>query len=262
MYTDHSGIVWAELDSEDVHISKGFKQGCVTAPDLFSIYLDTVVQQLQPLLQRTGVIIQFRINGDLKQVHKPTDEQLMWIFMYTDDIALLAEDTASLKAAIELLDAVFSDWGLTVSTSKTKILVIERDSDTQAATLDIKLRGDNLEVVSKFKYLGSIFTSDGCLDAEIGHRLVSAGVAWHQLKARKLWCSKSLALARKLLFFRTIVLSILLYDCETWPALERHTQRLEVFQMNCLRYHSYNQLSPGLSVLSKLVPLQPNLESR
>ena len=57
--------------------------------------------------------------------------------MYADDIALLAEDTASLKAAIELLDAVFSDWGLTVSTSKTKNLVIGRDSDTQAAYLDI-----------------------------------------------------------------------------------------------------------------------------
>ena len=39
-------------------------------------------------------------------------------------MTLLAEDTATLKAAIELLDAVFSGWGLTVSTSKTKILVI------------------------------------------------------------------------------------------------------------------------------------------
>ena len=28
----------------------------------------------------------------------------------------------------------------------------------------------------------------------------------------------------------------ILYGCETWPALERHIQRLEVFQMNCLRY--------------------------
>ena len=91
-------------------------------------------------------------------------------------------------------------------------------------------------MVSKFKYLGSIFTSDGCLDAENSHRLVSAGIAWHQLKARKLWCSKHLTLARKVLFFRTIVLSILLCGCETWPALERNTQRLEVFQMNCLRY--------------------------
>ena len=81
--------------------------------------------------------------------------------MYADDIALLAEDTASLKAAIELLDAVFAKWGLTVRPSNTKILVIGRESDTQAATLDIKLCGDIVEVVSKFKYLGSIFTSDG-----------------------------------------------------------------------------------------------------
>ena len=103
-------------------------------------------------------------------------------------------------------------------------------------TFDIKLRGDSLEVVSNFKYLGNIFTSDDCLEAEISHRLVSAGIAWHQLKARKLGCGKHLTLARKVVFFRTIVLSVLLYGCETWPALERHTQRLEVFQMNCLRY--------------------------
>ena len=57
--------------------------------------------------------------------------------------------------------------------------------------------------------------------------MLSAGIAWHQLKASKLWCSKHITLARKVLFFRTIVLSILLYGCEVWPALERHTQRLE-----------------------------------
>ena len=35
----------------------------------------------------------------------------------------------------------------------------------------IMLRGDQLEVVSQFKYLGSIFTSDCTLDAEIRHRV-------------------------------------------------------------------------------------------
>ena len=57
------------------------------------------------------MIIQYRIDGDLKQVHKATDKQLIWIFMYADDIAVLAEIVASLKAAIELLDTVFSDLG-------------------------------------------------------------------------------------------------------------------------------------------------------
>ena len=43
----------------------------------------------------------------------------MWILMHADDIALISGDVASVKAAIGLLDTVFSDWGLTVSTAKT-----------------------------------------------------------------------------------------------------------------------------------------------
>ena len=118
-------------------------------------------------------------------------------------------------------------------------MVIGRDSDTQAATLDIKVHGDSLEVVSRFKYLGSIFSSDGCLDAKAGHCLVSAFLApsartaWHQLKARSLWCSKHLTLARKVFFCCSIVLSILLYGYEV-NLLWKDTP--SVFQMSCLRF--------------------------
>ncbi len=105
------------------------------------------------------------------------------MLMYADDIALISGDVASLKAAIGLLDTVFSDWGLTVSTAKTKVLVIGRDAQIQAANLSVQIRGVTLEVVHKFKYLGSIFMSDGTLDAEILHRIASAGIAWHQLKS-------------------------------------------------------------------------------
>ena len=119
------------------------------------------MRQLRPFLQQAGTGIQYRINGDLKQVLKPTSEQLMWILMYVDDIALISGDVASLKAAIGLLDTVFSDWGLTVSTAKTKILFIGRDAQAQAANLSIQVHGDTLEVVHNFKYLGSIFMSDG-----------------------------------------------------------------------------------------------------
>ena len=50
-----------------------------------------------------------------------------------------------------------------------------------------------------------------------------------------MWSSKYLTLNRKVSIFRTIVLSVLLYGSETWPALQSHITRLEVFQMNCLR---------------------------
>ncbi len=38
------------------------------------------------------------------------------------------------------------------------------------------------------------------------------------------------------MIFKSIVLAILLYGCEVWPALNKHFQRLEVFQINCLRF--------------------------
>ena len=158
--------------------------------------------------------------------------------MYADDIALVTEDVDNLRVAADLLDSTFTQWGLTVSTAKTKLLVVgsSRDADDQAANLNITLRGVRLEAVSKFKYLGSMITSDNTLDAEISHRIASAGYAWHQLKVAKVWGSKYLTRARKVLIFKSIVLAILLYGCEVWPALKRHLQRLEVFQMNCLRF--------------------------
>jgi hypothetical protein len=80
---------------------------------------------------------------------------------------------------VDLLDSTFTEWGLTVSSAKTKLLVVGRDLDAQAAHLNITLRGHRLELVSNFKYLGSMITSDSTLDAEISHRIASAGYAWH-----------------------------------------------------------------------------------
>ena len=89
---------------------------------------------------------------------------------------------------------------------------------------------------------GPLHQTSGGMLAHSEHHCHQACVSHHQLiislmsRLCQLWCSKYLTLAGKVLFFRTTVLSILLYGCETWLALETHTQRLEVFQMNCLRY--------------------------
>ena len=46
----------------------------------------------------TGGVIQYTKHGDLKQLLNSTDEQSMQVIMYADDIALLTEDAACLKA--------------------------------------------------------------------------------------------------------------------------------------------------------------------
>jgi hypothetical protein len=54
------------------------------------------------------------------------------------------------------LEKVTQDWGLTISVSKTKILAIGRAADTLDRSIEIKIRGETVEVVSSAKYLGSI----------------------------------------------------------------------------------------------------------
>lgn len=104
--------------------------------------------------------------------------------MYADDVAVITDDADTLRVAVELLHSTFSERGLIVGTAKTKLLIVGRDADAQAADLNIALREDRLEAaaVSKFKYTGSVITADNTFDAEVSHRIASAGDAGHQLK--------------------------------------------------------------------------------
>ena len=205
LHTNHSVIIRAELDSPPIITDTGFKQGCVLAPDLFNIVLDTVVRQLLPQLRQFGVKIAYKLDGQLMHSKHPDAEELMWILLYADDISLVCDDIESLTAAVTVMDTTFVQWGLTISTKKTKVLVVSRP-DVAVQSPNIVIRGEKLEVVSQFKYLGSIFTSDNTLDAEIASRIASANGAFARLHRAKVWTTKALSLTTKLLFLQCIVM--------------------------------------------------------
>ena len=62
------------------------------APPCFNICLDTVIRELQPELQRLGVTICYKLDGQLMHCKNPTEEELMWIMLYADDISLVRDD--------------------------------------------------------------------------------------------------------------------------------------------------------------------------
>ena len=130
----------------------------------------------------------------------------------------------------------FSQWGLTISTQKTKVLVVGRDGEQRAANVNISIQGARLEVVFSFKYLGSIFTSDATIDVEVRHGIAAATVAFVRLRKAKLWSSWALSRCTKLQLFQSIVILVLLYGAETWTLLNKHCAALCVFLMSCLRH--------------------------
>jgi len=136
--------------------------------------------------------------------------------MYADDISLACDTAEKLRVAVTTMDATFLRWGLTISAKKTKVLVVGRNVAAQAAESVITLREDQLEVVSQFKYLGSVFNSDCTLDTEITHRVTAANSAFQQLRRVNIWSSRALTLFVKMQFFQCVVMSVLLYSGETW----------------------------------------------
>ncbi len=106
------------------------------------------------------------------------------------------------RAAVTLMDATSMQWGLTISTNKTKVLVVGKDAAEQSPNAVITIMEEVLEVVSQFKYSGSMFTCDGMLDTEIAHRVANASSAFVRLQKANVWSSKALSLSTKLQFLQ------------------------------------------------------------
>jgi len=87
--------------------------------------------------------------------------------------------------------------------------------------------------VEEFKYLGTTITDQHSIQEEIKSRL-KLGNAWYHL-VQNLLSSRLLSKNLKIKIYRTIILPVVLYGCETWSLTLREEQRLRVFENRVLR---------------------------
>ena len=100
---------------------------------------------------------------------------------YADDTILIAETEEDLQ---ELLDTVVKESemkGLTLNSKKTEVVVVSRKNDIPKCKITISNKV--LQQVDKFKYLGTMVTSDGkCLQG-IKSRIAQAKSAFQKMKS-------------------------------------------------------------------------------
>ena len=77
---------------------------------------------------------------------------------------------------------------------------------------------NNIENVEHFKYLGAMLTNSGNSKIEIRIRLATAVSAL--LKLEKILRSREIEFKLKFRLYNSLVLSKVLYGCETWTLLE------------------------------------------
>jgi len=111
-------------------------------------------------------------------------------------------------------------------------MVISRDRNAGRGH-SVKTDSSSIERVEEFKYLGTTLTDQNSIQEEIKSRLKLGNVCYHSVQ--NLLSSRLLSKNLKIKIYRTIILPVVLYGCETWSLTLREERRLRVFENRVLR---------------------------
>ena len=97
----------------------------------------------------------------------------------------------------------------------------------------MKMGNSSTETVEEFKYLGTTLTNQNSIQEEIKSRLKLGNACYYSVQ--NLLSSSLLSKTLKIKIYRTIILTVVLYGCETWSLTLRDECRLRVFENRVLR---------------------------
>ena len=119
----------------------------------------------------------------------------------------------SIKKNTEALVDASNEVGIDVNANKTKNMVTSRDQNA-GRSHNIKTGNSSFARVEEFLYLGKTLMIQNSIQEEIRSRL-KAGNACYQ-SVQNLSSSSLLSKNIKLKTYRTTILPVVLYGCETW----------------------------------------------
>ena len=97
----------------------------------------------------------------------------------------------------------------------------------------MKIENSSFERVEQFKYLGKTLTDQNYIQEEIKSRSKSWDACYHSV--RNLLSSRLLPENKKIKIYRSLILPVVLYGCDTWSLTLKEESRLRVFENRVLR---------------------------
>jgi hypothetical protein len=98
---------------------------------------------------------------------------------------------------------------------------------------DIKIANRCFETVTQFKYLETTVTNQNLIQEKIKRRLNSSNACYHSVQ--NLLSSSLLSKNVKIRIYKTIILPVVVYGCETWSLTLWEEYRVKVFENRVLR---------------------------
>ena len=167
--------------SDPFPVTNGVKQGCVLASTLFSIVFSAM---LTDAFQDddNGIPIRYRFDGKLSNLRKlqykfKVQTEVLDEFLFTDDMAKDSPTEEKMQKGVDQVSDSCNSYEITISIKKTKI-VYQPAPGKPYKEPTITVKGQRLQVVDKFTYLGSTLSRVVHIDDKVNARIAKASAAF------------------------------------------------------------------------------------
>ena len=213
------------------------QQGCVIAPTLFSMVFSAMLTDAFRD-SRDNIHVKYRTDGGLFNLRRlqavtKVKETVIRDFLFADDCALNASTEQKMQHEMDCFSRACDNFGLTISTKKTEVMYQPAPGKPYQEP-HIIVKEQNLLAVDNFTYLGSTLSRTVNIDIELNNRISKASAAFGRLR-ENVWERRGFSIPTKMKVYRAVVLTTLLYACETWTVYSRHAKQLNHFHLSCLR---------------------------
>ncbi|XP_022823303.1 uncharacterized protein LOC111354194 [Spodoptera litura] len=203
-------VKWLDELSDEYRLECGVRQGGLTSPTLFNLYVNGLIDEL------SNIGVGCSIDGCCINS-----------ISYADDMVLLSPSVAALRKMIGVCEKYAKVHGLLYNEQKSELMVFQARGRKLGDVAPVLLNAVTLQRVKEFKYLGHVVTEDLKDDRDIERERRAMAVRCNMLARRFAGCS----LGVKITLFKAFCQT--LYTCNLWVG---YTQRA----INALRVQYNN----------------------
>ena len=150
--------------------------------------------------------------------------------VYADDILLIAGRKEDLQKAVKEWATTLENMSMKVNINKSKVMKVGKEPEE----VTISWRGETLEQVSTYEYLGVTISDDGKYECEINNRITKANNVYYSIN-NTIIGKKEISTKTKMSIFQSIYIPTLTYGMESIPLTKAAESRITAMEMKYLR---------------------------